>query len=75
MEFVLGADLPTLRERFHIADEAHGCGDAEISLEQQFLELLERALFDTTAGNDGDVGERDVLYPLPERLLLAGALN
>ena len=77
VKFVLVHDLPTLREPLDIGDETHGGRDPEIGFEQQFLELLEGSSLYTTARNDTDVGECDILDALPEGPLwdIPGALN
>ena len=74
-ELLLRANLPTLCELLDLGNETHGGRHSEVGLEQQFLELLERPVLDATTGDDADVGERDILDALPERLFLAGALN
>ena len=53
----------------HLGDELERGRHAEVGLEQQLLELLERARRHAAAREHGDVGERDVLDALPQRAL------
>jgi len=57
----------TLRSPLHLGNESERRRHAEVGLEQELLEPLERAGRDTAAHDDGDVSERDVLDFLPQR--------
>ena len=61
--------VPRVARRFTSSTRRKRDWHAEVRLEQQLLEALDRTRFDSTARDDVDVGERDVLDALPQGAL------
>jgi len=66
-ELLLSLDETAARLTLDFRDKAHRGGNAEVGLEKDLLQALQRALNGAPAGDYGDVGERDVLYLGPQR--------
>src|SRR5688572_16348664 len=58
---------PALRLLLDVLDETHAGRDSKIGLDENLLQLLERALNDSGLREEADVGHRDVSYALPQR--------
>src|ERR1700682_5665044 len=66
-KLILRLDQTAPRLRLYLSDETHGCGDAKVRLEENFFELLERALDRTSMRDRCNVGEGNVFYSGPKR--------
>ena len=66
-KLVLALDESAARLSLDLSHEPEGRGDAEVGLEEDHLEGLQRALDGASTGDRGDVGESDILYFGPER--------
>ena len=68
-ELALALHRAPLRGLLDVGHQPHGGRHPEVGLEEQLLELLQRAGDLGAAYERADVGERDVLDALPERAL------
>jgi hypothetical protein len=66
-ELLLRLDESAARLSFDLRDQAHRGRNAEVGLEEDLLQILQRALDGSAARYCRDVRERDVLYFGPQR--------
>src|SRR5262249_44241429 len=68
-ELVLRANLAEPRLSLDVLDEAHGDRHAEVGVEEELLQLLDRPFRHAPLLEDADVGEGEIFDALPERTL------